>query len=308
MTRKPFVAAAAFALLTSCGWSTGGSPPLGSHQTTNDGSSSASPHVMVIVEENHSSESIIRNPELPYINSLAQQYGSATKWAGVAHPSLPNYLAMISGSTWNSTSDSTPAKATYPGPTLADELASKNVGWKAYMEDMPHRCDTTDTYGPNGYDVNHNPFVYFRSITGTASQCNRIVPFDEFAADLKSGQAPSFIWVSPNLRHDMHDGTYMEADQWLKSQLQVVLGSQWYADKGVVILTWDEGDSASDRIPTIVISRDVAPGSILESSGNHYGTLRALAELYGLKQLGGAAKRDNNDLLPLTRLAAAPSP
>ena len=37
----------------------------------------ASNHVFVLVEENHSYESVIGNSAMPYFNSLAQQYGLA---------------------------------------------------------------------------------------------------------------------------------------------------------------------------------------------------------------------------------------
>src|ERR687888_338563 len=166
------------------------------------GATGGTPHVLVIVEENNSDSAIIGNSQLPYMNSLAQNYGLATNWWGVSHPSLPNYLAMVSGSIWNDPPDTTPSDGTYSGPTFVDELASEGIGWKAYMEDMPQPCDLTDTYGPDYYDVNHNPFVYFDSIRNDPAQCNRVAPFDQFATDLSSGQAPPFMFVSPNLMDD----------------------------------------------------------------------------------------------------------
>jgi len=49
-------------------------------------------HVFVIMLENHSQSTVIGDPNAPYITSLAQDYGEATNYYGVTHPSLPNFL------------------------------------------------------------------------------------------------------------------------------------------------------------------------------------------------------------------------
>jgi len=45
------------------------------------------------------------NPNTTFIQSLANNYGLATNYYGVTHTSLPNYVAVTSGSTWGSNSD-----------------------------------------------------------------------------------------------------------------------------------------------------------------------------------------------------------
>jgi phospholipase C len=235
---------------------------------------------------------------LPYLNSLPNQYGLATDWNDLSHPSLPNYLGLISGSIQNNPQDTTPADGTYPGPTLVDQLAHAGYSWKAYMEDMPSPCDLNDTYGPANYDVNHNPFVYFDSIRGIRAQCDRVVPFTQFASDLQRNMAPDFMWVSPNLIDDMHNGTYAQGDAFLRTQIPIVLASQWYSGGGTVIITFDEGET-TEKVATIVISRHTARGARLTTAGSHYGTLRAIEETYGVPLLGGAAQSSSGDLRPL---------
>jgi acid phosphatase len=254
---------------------------------------------MVIVEENHSYDEVIGNPAMPFLNSLATTYGLATEYSGVSHPSEPNYLAMMSGSIWNNPQDTTPQDGRYPGPTLVDQLIAKGIGWKAYMEDMPTACDTSDNYGPGGYDVNHNPFMYFDSVRNSPAQCSRDVPFTHFANDLNSGSAPPFLFVAPNTTHDMHDGTYQQGDGWLSQQFAVILASSWYQQGGVVIVTFDEGET-SDKVATIVVSA-ANHGGRLATPTNHYGLLRGVEELYGLPLLGAAASSANGDLLPMLR-------
>jgi hypothetical protein len=57
-------------------------------------------HVFVVVEENHAYSQIIGSPDAPYWNFLASEGASLTDFHGLTHPSLPNYLALIGGSTF----------------------------------------------------------------------------------------------------------------------------------------------------------------------------------------------------------------
>ncbi len=274
------------------------SPRTGSGSAVPAPLGDTAPHVMVIVEENHSYDQVIGNPDMPFLNSLAHSYALATDYTGVAHPSEPNYLAMISGSVWDQPADRTPQDGVYDGTTLVDQLAAHGVGWKAYLEDMPRRCDLVDTYSPGSYDVNHNPFMYFRSIRTSPQQCNRDVPFTEFAQDLSSGTAPPFIFVAPNTQHDMHDGTPAQADAWLSQQLRAVQASRWYRQGGVVVITFDEGET-TEQVATVVVSAADRNAGHFTAATNHFGLLHGLEATYGLPLLRQAADPANGNLAPL---------
>src|SRR6266566_4098265 len=73
------------------------------------------PHVMIVVMENHSYEAVIGNAQMPFINSLASA-NAVVSTTDLSHPSLPNYLGMISGSSQSDPQDTTPQDGTYPGP------------------------------------------------------------------------------------------------------------------------------------------------------------------------------------------------
>src|SRR2546422_1731541 len=62
----------------------------------------ATQHVFVIVMENSSLATALRAPS---ISALAAKYTLATNYRAVSSPSLPNYLALTSGSTWGITDD-----------------------------------------------------------------------------------------------------------------------------------------------------------------------------------------------------------
>ncbi|HYM66840.1 MAG TPA: alkaline phosphatase family protein, partial [Patescibacteria group bacterium] len=84
--------------------------------------------------ENRSYSQLIGDP---YIANLAGQYGLATNYHGVSHPSLPNYLALTSGSTWGIADD---GYHQLPAGGLGSQLTAAGIDWRAYMEGMTNGC------------------------------------------------------------------------------------------------------------------------------------------------------------------------
>ncbi len=249
------------------------------------------PHVMVVMLENKGYAATLGTCAAdPYYCSLASGYASYTNWSGVSHPSLPNYLAFTSGSTQGCASDGCP---TGIGATdLGGQLSAAGIPWTAYMELMPSPCYGGGSSG--GYARKHNPFAYF---TDDAGQCH-VQPYPGAAGlvgQLNSGAAGDFVWVTPNLINDMHDGTVQQGDAWLSANIPAVLASSWFANNGVVIVTMDEGDAGStNQIPMVVISHTSRGQGAIATAGNHYGTLRAIEQWYGLGFLGAAATAGGN--------------
>ena len=295
-----FVLSAAVAALLSI-------PAVASASFTSDGTASiktaatSPPHVMVIMEENRSYKDIIGCACAPYLNSLASKYTLATQSYSLHHDSLPNYLAMTSGTTWGCGSSSC---GPFPGPDIASELSTHGVSWRAYMETMPSACSTALSYGD--YVRRHNPFVYLSDVLH--NNCTqRVVPYTltRLRSDLNSTAPPAFVWITPNLVHDMHSASVQDGDTWLKANLPTVLASKWYAQGGVVILTFDEGaagdatymtagTAGGGHIVTLVISAKST--GHYTTAFNEYGILRALERAYGVALLGGARNTSNGDI------------
>ena len=92
-------------------------------------------HIFVIMLENHSQSSVIGDVNAPYITNLAHTTAMATNYFGVTHPSMPNYVAAISGSNWF-VNDDNPANR-FDHTNLVDQLEANRLTWGAYMESMP---------------------------------------------------------------------------------------------------------------------------------------------------------------------------
>jgi hypothetical protein len=237
-------------------------------------------HVVWIVMENHSYEQIIGSADALYINQLAAQHGLAANLYAESHPSLPNYIAMTSGSTQGIADDAAPTAHPLDVPSIFSLLPGG--GSRSLQESMPSNCARTDS---GQYAVRHNPQAYYVNLGGDCASYD--VPLSD-PPDLSA----RFTFVTPNLIHDMHDGTVAEGDSWVSTFMPKVLSSAEYAaGRAAVFLTWDEGDLLGDNhIPTLVIAPSVPAGTRVTSRLDHYAMLRATQEMLGVGPLlGGAA-------------------
>lgn len=249
-------------------------------------------HVFLIVLENKE-----YNPsqDPPYLARLEKQGALATRSYGITHPSLPNYLAMISGSTHGITNDCT--GCVVHGRTLVDQLESAHLSWAAYMEDMPHSCFTGSVF--DRYAKKHDPFMYIPSIRGNSVRCARVRPLTGLIHDLSGRSAPQFVWITPNLCHDGHDCGNPSVNIFLQTYVPKILRSAAYRDRGALIITYDEGTTragccrlaAGGHIETIVVGTGIKKGSRIATPVDHYSLLRSIEDAFRLPHLGGAACR-----------------
>jgi phosphatidylinositol-3-phosphatase len=262
---------------------------------------SAASHVVVVVMENAEYGDVIGSRAAPYVNSLARRYGLAEASFAITHPSLPNYLALTSGSTHGVSSDCTDCGVS--AANVADQLEAAGVSWGAYLEDAPSPCFRGSSAG--GYAKKHNPFLYYTDIARSPSRCARLVGFDRLAVDLRAGRLPRFAWVSPNLCDDGHDCGVAAGDRFLARTLPALLRE--LGPHGFLVLTWDEGSSdggccgvaRGGRIATILAGPDVRRGARLRAPVDHYGVLATIERAFSLPALAGAADPRAGSLTPL---------
>jgi phosphatidylinositol-3-phosphatase len=254
--------------------------------TTSGGGLPAFSHVFTIVMENEEYPQIIGSSAAPYLNSLAAQYGLATNYSGVTHPSLPNYMALTGGETVF-TSDC--VGCTTSAASVVDEAVDSGRHWKAYMESMPAACGTSDT---SLYAQKHNPFIHYDDVVKNSTRCrNHIVPFTQFATDLKAGALPDYVWITPNLCNDMHNCPVSTGDKWLSNVVPQIIGAPAFKNS-VLFILWDEGTTNSGgggQIPALVVSPFTPAGFRWAGALDHYDLLRTIEDAWRLKPLGKSA-------------------
>lgn len=224
-----------------------------------------------------------------YTAQLAAQYGAATNYRGVSHPSLPNYLALTSGSTYGIADDGFHA---LPSGGIGAQLTAAGIEWRAYMDGMSNGCFNSRY----PYALKHNPFAYY------GSNCPaQVVPFTEFASDMAQ-KVPNFVWITPDSCHDGHDCSTAVADKWLEAIVPTILATDVWQDGGVLFITWDEGYDKVNSVLTLVIR----PNPLNHHSDrpyDHYSLLATVQDLLGLTRTAETTKAS-----PMTDLLATPPP
>jgi hypothetical protein len=241
-------------------------------------------HVVVVVFENKERDEIVGNPAAPTFTALSRRYATLTAYAAVAHPSLPNYLALVSGSTQGIRSDCT--SCVLDGTSLADTLERAGLTWKTYAEGLPEPGFPGASSGL--YVKRHVPFLYFRQVADDPARRTRVVPFAQLRRDLGTGRLPTFALVVPNLCNDMHDCHVATGDRWLRREIVPLLGAPELAGS-VVFVVFDEGASdvrGGGRVAALALGPAVRGGSRFALPTGHYGLLRTVEDSWGLPRLG----------------------
>jgi hypothetical protein len=262
-------------------------------------------HVVTIVMENKEAGQVLGGSR--YVVKLARRYGSATRSYAITHPSLPNYLALTSGSTHGIASDCTDCRV--GARNLVDQLAGAGITWRAYLQGMPAACFRGAASGR--YAKKHNPFIYYDDVAGRASRCRQLVPLSRLTRDLRRRRLPTYSLVVPDLCEDTHDCPVSTGDRFLRRLVPRLL--RRIGPHGFVVLTWDEGvtdagccgGAHGGRIATVVAGPDVRRHARMRAPVDHYGVLRTVEDALGLGHLGAAADRRSGSLRPLFRRAPA---
>ncbi|NMH97753.1 alkaline phosphatase family protein [Pseudonocardia acidicola] len=272
------VVAIAFTVVTGCS-ATGPTPDPdagGPAVATAPGAVPHPDHVMMVVFENKNASAVVGSADAPYLTALAKAGANFTDAHGVAHPSQPNYIALLSGSRQGVTDDSCPQALS--GPNLPSELLATGHSFVGYSEDLPNTGFTGCTSGE--YARKHNPWVDFPNLPASVNQPLAAIPRDY-------SMLPTVSFVVPNMCNDMHDCPVAAGDAWARRQLSSYVS--WAAThNSLLIVTFDEdGGTDGNHIPTIMVGPMVRPGDTGQPI-DHYNVLRTIEDMYGLPALGEA--------------------
>ncbi len=268
------------------------SPPTTVGSTAPCGQAAAPPatydHVIWIWMENHRSNQVIGSKDAPYETSLARRCGTASRYASVGAPSLPNYIGATSGVTHGISDDADPASHPLDVDNVFRQVRARGRTERSYEEAMPSPCRGS---GGGRYAVKHNPAAYYTGPGDRAACLADDVALGTPAAgalhdDLARGSLPAFVFVTPDLCNDTHDCPVSTGDRWLAGWMPAILGSDAYrSGRTAVFVIWDE----PTPMPNVVIGPSVVPGTVAPQAYDHYSLLRTTEELLGLSPFLGQA-------------------
>jgi hypothetical protein len=255
--------------------------------------------VLIVVLENQNYASAMKNE---YLNALSKEGAAFTNFQGLYHPSYPNYLAMIAGSSFGVHSDTQ--------RLFADDNQHRTIGdlldWKNYAEDYPSSpTDTEPFLGDHDgkYARKHVPFLSFKKIqmrsfnnvvaVDTRNPRNAfITDVDMFRDDPKVHPLPRYMLYSPNLDDDGHDPVLNlrkgleKASTWLRNFFTIWFPLDEKVRGTLVVVTFDEseGHNNDNRIYTVILGSMVKPGEV-STNYDHFSVLRTIEDNFGLPQL-----------------------
>jgi acid phosphatase len=258
----------------------------------------------VLNEENNSFEDIVGNPQMPYYNSLIQQYGLATQFYADQHSSLPALMWFVAGAAVEPNNDTTSCQ--HGEDNIVRELLKQGYTWRAYEENLPTASYQGLYAGTtNLYYRRHNPLIDFTDVCPGTGQDTNSVPFTQMAADFAKGNTVNYAWITPAGDDDDHDGTLQEADAWLKAHVPAILARPEFAPggDGILFIVWDESELDGDnrcsatvsqgcggRTPAIVMGPQVRTGYKSTIHYDNENVLKTVCVAMGLPTCPGAAQ------------------
>ena len=258
-------------------------------------------HFVLIILENEDARTIER---IPYMDSLARNGAVLRSYFAVAHPSYPNYLALIAGRTF-SVSDSGvshdpqayragdfgDAQLLIDAPTIVDRIESRGLTWDAFAEDYP---DTSAA--PAGcyfgradglYARKHVPFLSFAEFHRRPALCAHVRNMRWFNSD----SLAAYTFITPNMVHDGHDAPMDSAVTWLRGFLAPILTDSEAMRSTVIAITFDESASAlsdrfrgsnANRVFAVLIGGPIKRGTVSDVPVTHYSMLKTVEANFDL--------------------------
>ena len=279
--------------------------------------------MFTLVLENKSRDQMLHGSQAPYFQSLVKQGAWANGYSDArVHPSEPNYIWMVAGQNFGILDDDAPAAHHIASTShLADQIEKVGKTWKTYQESMGEPCGVVAT---GKYAVKHNPFVFFDDIVGwngstplRQQRClDHVVDYSQFDIDLATGDVADYVFITPNMINDMHDGSIADGDSWLSSEVPKILSSPAYQNGGVLFITADEGEgrsatdwSQADDPPFLVLSPLARAGYVSDKPYDTSSYLKTVQTMLGVEPLpcGEASEVSSVETMDDLFIAAMPA-
>lgn len=239
--------------------------------------------LLVFVVENHSLSEM--RAQMPWTYDLGQQYGYASDFRAMTHPSLPNYLAVAGGSTFGVQDDNDPSAHPLSGPSVFGEALAHGRTARVYADAMPAPCTLTNS---GTYAVRHNPWTYFTSERQDCASFD--TPLGRFAGDVRAGRLPDAGMVVPDVCHDAHSCPLGTADTWMKQEIGLAMsGPDFRSGRLAIVVTADEDDGSQGNVVLTIVVHPSVRGVVATTPLSHLSLSRLYSEVLGVPPLRDAA-------------------
>jgi len=258
--------------------------------------------------------------QVPVISALATQFAVCDRWhASAPCQTWPNRFFVHTG-TANGWENNDPTHFPYLMPTIFNRFEDRGLanGWKVYFHDMPQSL-TLSRLWPHA---------------------ERFRFYAEFQHDARNGQLPSYAFIEPryfadtSLPNDEHPPHVVTLGEQLIADVYNCLraGPAW--TETLLVITYDEHGGCYDhvpppnatppsavattpfnfdrygvRVPAVIVSPYIAPGTVLRPPGtvpyDHTSIIATLRKRFGL----GAPLSDRDAAAPdLEPVLGLPTP
>lgn len=273
-------------------------------------------HVIVIAMENSDVDEVMGDAKsAPYINrELLPQAATASAFTDLLDlpaRSEPHYVFLEAGTrsfkdhTFDSNDDPSADNSTASPSHLTRQMRDAGITWMSYQQAMGKETGACPVNSHHPYAAKHNPFVFFRDVAGSPPSPNNTYcaahhkSYAALASDLASGKLANYVFITPDLCHDMHDncggGRVRSGDAWLSRELPGLL--RWAnANRTLVMVVWDEGH-ATKFMPFIMAGPGVRQAYVHTAPIDHRSVVLTIEKIFELPPL--AAVKDAQDLAPL---------
>ena len=153
---------------------------------------------------------------------------------------------------------------------------------------MPKACPAPAApKTPDSTPVKQNPFMYYPGLTADAAGCAAHVVPPEFARDLKTASTlPNYVFISPDLCHNMHDCPIETGDAWLARQVPKILASPAFTRQhSLLVITWDEGRGNRNKVAAIFAGSAAKTSYRSHAAYSHYSLLHTIEDAWALEPL-----------------------
>jgi hypothetical protein len=221
---------------------------------------------------------------LPLFKKLALKGALLKNHFAVAHPSQPNYVALVAGDFYEIPDDE---EVNLSVGHIGDLLEAKKMKWKVYAESYPGNCYLGSKADGRNYARKHNPFINFKNIQSNPARCANIVNADQLTKDIQNQTLPEFSFYIPSQIHDGHDEGIAVGAKWLEPFTDKLLNDKKFMSDMLFVITFDESmDMSSNQIYTVLLGNNVKPGAVVNQHTNHYSVLRTIENELGTGNLG----------------------